>query len=66
MRGTPGKPNVRIALKAALDAGMDLSRVEIDPSGKITLTAARGAPAADEPNEWDEVLPKPAATPQGG
>lgn len=41
------------ALKAAAAAGLDVGRVEIDPSGKIVIVTAKDAPASvSELDQW--------------
>ncbi|WP_394887564.1 hypothetical protein ACG873_21880 [Mesorhizobium sp. AaZ16] len=46
------------ALKAWRSAGLELGRVEIEPSGKIVMTPRRGEsdPVNGYPNEWDDTL----------
>lgn len=44
------------ALRAAEQAGWRAGKVEIEPGGKIVITADRGAKAADDGNPWDEVI----------
>jgi hypothetical protein len=47
------------AVKAVTAAGVDIARVEIDKSGKITIIAAGTDPHkafAPRGNEWDTVL----------
>jgi hypothetical protein len=49
--------DVKRAVKAVVDAGVDIARVEIDKAGKITIIAL-GVEAKDglKVNEWDTVL----------
>ena len=49
------------AVKGAKAAGVEVKRVEIDPSGKIIIVSAHGTSARDKcnhdhDNEWDDVL----------
>jgi hypothetical protein len=50
------KRDVKEALKATRDAGIDVSRIEIDKDGRIIIIA--GKPNGANPNrgahEWDE------------
>jgi hypothetical protein len=50
------KSEVAAALKAALDAGMEVERVEIGKNGKIIIYAGKPGEANSEAekNEWDE------------
>lgn len=43
------------ALKGAQKAGMQVGRIEIDPSGRIVIVSDASAPVGGA-NEWDEVL----------
>jgi hypothetical protein len=45
-------------IKAALDAGLDVSRVEVDRDGKIIVFARKPSESigGDQPNPWNEVL----------
>jgi hypothetical protein len=48
---------VRAAIKAVLDAGCTVSRVEIDKSGKIVIVAGKPESVPDSnSNPWDDVL----------
>ena len=51
--------DVTKAVKAVTAAGVDIARVEIDKSGKITIIAASGyepyGKGREEANEWDSV-----------
>jgi hypothetical protein len=47
--------DVTRALKGAQIAGMKVSRIEIDKTGKIVLVTAEAAQAMPEANEWDSV-----------
>jgi hypothetical protein len=46
------------AIKATVSAGLEVGRVEIDPSGKIVILPARKGERSqgDRSNEWDDVL----------
>jgi hypothetical protein len=49
--------DVRRMVKAAIDAGVEIARVEIDQSGRPVIVA-KGADAADEKkggSEWDKI-----------
>jgi hypothetical protein len=53
------KTDATRAVKAVINAGLDVARVEIDRDGRITVVPAKsGAPAHNSaaPNQWDEVL----------
>lgn len=54
------KRDVKIAIEAARQAGIEVARIEVDKSGKITIISTKGAVEAQhtvgESNEWDEVL----------
>lgn len=56
--------DLRRALKATREAGLDVARAEIDPAtGKIVVIIGRpeeGAPGGGQVNEWDQVLEHPA------
>jgi hypothetical protein len=42
------------AIKAALAAGVDIARAEIEPTGKIVIVIAKsGASSTETVNEWD-------------
>jgi hypothetical protein len=42
------------AIKAALAAGVDIARAEIEPTGKIVIVIAKsGASPAETVNEWE-------------
>ena len=47
--------DVTKVLKAAVNAGMSVKRVEIEPDGKIVLIPEGTLPSATAANEWDEV-----------
>ena len=48
--------DVTRALKAAVAAGVEIHRIEIDKAGKIVLVAVRAGQSQSQINEWDEVL----------
>ena len=52
--------DVTKALKATVNAGIAVQRVEIDKNGKIVIVTAKAEDAVDgnypEKNEWDGVL----------
>ncbi len=48
--------DVTRALKGARAGGLAVSRVEIDPNGKIVMLAATTARAAGDGNSWDDVV----------
>jgi hypothetical protein len=52
------KRDVETAVKAVLDAGLHVARVEIDRAGKIVVTTAQAldTTAGAGGNEWDEVM----------
>jgi ATP-dependent exoDNAse (exonuclease V) alpha subunit len=49
------KRDVKTALKAVRESGVEVSRVEIEKTGKIIIIAGRPAEADStaEPSEWD-------------
>jgi hypothetical protein len=50
--------DVTRAVKAVCAAGVNIARVEVDKSGKITIITANGSAARDEGrkgNEWDRM-----------
>ena len=48
--------DVKRAVAGAKSAGMRVTRVEIDISGKIVVLDQQGAPAIGEPNPWDKIF----------
>ena len=52
--------DVTKAIKAAVKAGIDVERVEIDKNGKIVIVTAKAEDAVNgdnpEKNEWDGAL----------
>ena len=52
--------DVKAAIKAVVDAGYEVARVEIGRDGKIIIVPTRAAAAGTaEENPWDEVLDEP-------
>ena len=50
--------DVAAAIKAALAAGLEVERVEVNKEGKIVVVTKRPAGESEcARNEWDEVLP---------
>ena len=50
------KRDLKTAVQAAREAGLEVARVEVDKDGKIVIIAGKPAAAggnADERNEWD-------------
>jgi hypothetical protein len=47
--------DVTKALKAAVNAGMSVKRVEIERNGKIVVITDEPSPSAATTNEWDHV-----------
>ena len=51
------KRDVKTAVKAVRESGVEIGRVEIDKDGKITIFAGKPVEnGAAETNEWDEVF----------
>lgn len=48
--------DVKRAVKGALDAGMRIGGIEIDPNGKIVVLAANGSAIKSKANGWDRAL----------
>jgi hypothetical protein len=44
------------AIRAALAAGLEIARIEIERDGRIVIVPGTSTPAQPEYNEWDEVL----------
>ena len=63
MRGpcTFRKRDVEAALRAARGAGVEVTRIEIDKAGKITIVVGRPAEVIAGENPWDEVVDDAAA-----
>ena len=51
------------ALRAGRDAGLNVARYEIEPSGKIVILTAGDDARPSSSNEWDEVLHGPQTSP---
>ncbi len=50
------KRDVRAAVEAAREAGLEVTRIEVDKDGKIVIIAGKPAENGQgEGNEWDEV-----------
>jgi hypothetical protein len=47
--------DVKRAVKAAQAAGVTVTRIEVEPSGKLTIVVDKPGEAC-RTNEWDEVL----------
>jgi hypothetical protein len=47
--------DVTRAIKAAVAAGVEIGRVEVDKDGRIVVIP-KGACAAPEPNPWDRAI----------
>jgi hypothetical protein len=43
------------AIKATVNAGIEVLRVEIDSSGKIVVVAGKAQETTETDNPWDEV-----------
>jgi hypothetical protein len=53
------KRDLDIALRAALEAGLTVARLEVDRDGRIiTITTSAEAANSNSINEWDVVLEK--------
>lgn len=46
--------DVKRAAKGALDAGLPVAQVEIDPDGKITIVVGDVTKTSQSSNPWDE------------
>jgi hypothetical protein len=55
-RRGPRKPTLLSVTKQAVKAGLDIARVEIDPTGRIVIITGGGVSVDVERNPWDEVL----------
>ena len=57
-RATVTQAHIGRMIKAALDAGLDVSRVEVDRDGKIIVFADKSSESmgGDKTNPWNEVL----------
>jgi hypothetical protein len=48
---------IKHAVKAVVDAGVEVGRVEIDKSGKIVVFAGKpGEPLSNESGSWDKAI----------
>lgn len=45
------------AMKSAIAAGLEVTRVEIEPTGKIVMVTAKGEVRAAEADSWAGVTP---------
>jgi hypothetical protein len=51
------KRDVKVALQAAREAGLEVARVEVGKDGKIAIIASKPLESDDSKrNEWDEEL----------
>lgn len=46
--------DIKRAAKDALDAGLEVARVEIDREGKIVVVVGEGSKSRLESNPWDQ------------
>jgi hypothetical protein len=66
MSRSPRKPTLLSIAKQAEKAGLNIERVEIEPTGKIVIITSRGDSADVKPNPWDaETAKLLRATPKG-
>jgi hypothetical protein len=56
MSRSPRKPTLLSVAKQAVKAGLNIARVEIEPTGKIVIITASGDSVDVERNPWDGVL----------
>jgi hypothetical protein len=56
MSRSPRKPTLLSVTKQAVKAGLNIARVEIEPTGKIVIVTASGDSVDVERNPWDTVL----------
>jgi hypothetical protein len=48
---------IKAAVKAVVDAGVEVGRVEVDKSGKIVVFAGKpGEPLSNESGSWDKAI----------
>jgi hypothetical protein len=51
------KRDVTRAMRAVLEAGLEVARVEITKEGEIAVVAGKpSGPSLERANEWDEVM----------
>ena len=56
MSRSPRRPTLLSVAKQAEKAGLNIARVEIEPTGKIVIITSRGDSVDVKPNPWDTVL----------
>jgi hypothetical protein len=56
MSRSPRRPTLLSVAKQAEKAGLNIVRVEIEPTGKIVIITSRGDSADVRLNPWDTVL----------
>jgi hypothetical protein len=56
MSRSPRRPTLLGIAKQAEKAGLNIARVEIEPTGKIIIITGRGDSVDVERNPWDTVL----------
>jgi hypothetical protein len=56
MSRSPRKPTLLSVTKQAVKAGLNIARVEIEPTGKIVIVTGSGVSVDVKPNPWDTVL----------
>lgn len=54
----PSKSLMRDALEAALEAGFDNARLDLNPKGGFSVTAFNGESIQNEQDEWDKAIAK--------
>jgi hypothetical protein len=63
---SPRKPTLLGVAKAAQKAGIEIARIEVEPTGKITIVTGDGESADVTANPWDaEIAKLRAASPKG-
>jgi hypothetical protein len=54
---TVTQAKIKHAVKAVLDAGVEVARVEVDKDGKIIVFAGKpGEPLSNESGSWDKAI----------
>jgi hypothetical protein len=56
MSRSPRRPTLLSIAKQAEKAGLNIARVEIEPTGKIVIITGSGDSVDVNPNPWDMVL----------
>jgi hypothetical protein len=56
MSRSPRRPTLLSVAKQAEKAGLNIARVEIEPTGKIVIITGRSDSVDVKPNPWDTVL----------